>query len=276
MIKIWEVDPSLEIATMKGHNAPITALCFMPGNSDTLASASQDKTVKMWNLETYTQVATICRMVTSFVMLPGGEMASGSYEKAISVWGGKGMQQEVKKLLGHADWVLSLAVLPEGNLASGSKDKSIIVWDVQEGREVFTLKGHSGWVTALAMLPSGCLASSSVDTTIKVWDLQQQKEIVTLRGHGLGVTAFAVMHSGWIAMGSRDKVIRVWTHTQSSERLKPKPRGAAMLAHANSKGIDIRSQSARSGSRGYGSARAAGLLALGGTSPVDDLRPRTR
>merc|ERR1719506_3641653 len=100
------------------------------------------------------------------------------------------------------------------------------------------------------MLPSGCLASSSVDTTFKVWDLEERKEMVTLRGHG--VTAFAVMQNGWIAMGSRDKVIRVWTHTQSTERLKPKPRGAAVLAHTSR--------------NGNSSARAAGLLALGATS----------
>merc|ERR1712188_334007 len=106
---------------------------------------------------------------------------------------------------------------------------------------------------------------------IKVWNLEERKEVVTLRGHGLGVTAFAVMQSGWIAMGSRDKVIRVWTHTQSTERLKPKPRGAAVLAHANRNGIDLR-QSARSGS-----ARAAGLLAIGASSQVGDTnRPRTQ
>merc|ERR1712232_1545099 len=101
-----------------------------------------------------------------------------------------------------------------------------------------------------ALLPSNCLASCSLDTTIKVWDLEGKKEMVTLRGHGLGVTAFAVMHSGWLAMGSRDKVIRVWTHTQSTERLKPKPRGPAVLAH-----------------RGASPRGASGLPAIAGASP---------
>jgi WD40 repeat protein len=262
LIKIWEVDPSFEVATLEGHKAAITALCFMPGNADILASASMDQTVRLWDTETYTQVSMICRLVTSLVLLPGGELASGSHDTAISLWLGNGLENEVAKLRGHADWVLSLAVLPGGNLASGSKDKSIKMWDVRKRRDVCTFKGHSDWVTALALLPSNCLASCSLDTTIKVWDLEERREMVTLRGHGLGVTAFAVMHSGWLAMGSRDKVIRVWTHTQSTERLKPKPRGPAVLAHTGRNymelGQELRSATAKTV-----------LPAIDAASPVD-------
>merc|ERR1711865_242754 len=114
LIKIWEVDPSLEIATLEGHIAPITALCFVPGDRDTLASASMDQMVKMWDISTWTEIVTICRLVTALVLLPGGGLASGSHDTAISVWSGAGLEHEVSKLHGHNDLVLALAVTPGG------------------------------------------------------------------------------------------------------------------------------------------------------------------
>ena len=68
---------------------------------------------------------TIC--VSSMVVLPTGELASGSYDNTIRVWDTD--TGECKPVLkGHTGYVLSLVVLPTGLLASGSEDKTIRVW----------------------------------------------------------------------------------------------------------------------------------------------------
>jgi hypothetical protein len=97
------------VRTLSGHTNWVTSVAFSP-DGRLLASGSDDKTIKLW------------------------DVATGS---------------EVRTLTGHTDqcqW--SVAFSPDGRLlASGSLDKTIKLWDVASGREVRTLSGHTNWVT---------------------------------------------------------------------------------------------------------------------------------
>ena len=65
--------------------------------------------------------------VSSLVVLPTGELASGSWDNTIRVWDTD--TGECKQVLkGHTGSVFSLVVLPTGELASGSEDETIRVW----------------------------------------------------------------------------------------------------------------------------------------------------
>ena len=66
--------------------------------------------------------------VYALAVLPDGTLASGSNDNSIKLWD-VGTGQCVRTLQGHSDGVNALAVLPDGMLASGSDDKSIKLWD---------------------------------------------------------------------------------------------------------------------------------------------------
>ena len=69
------------------------------------------------------------RYILSLVYLPDGLLASGSDDKTIKIWNIEtGMC--IKTLEGHEEWVRSLVYLPGGLLASGSADKTIKIWKV--------------------------------------------------------------------------------------------------------------------------------------------------
>ena len=114
--------------------------------------------------------------VRSLVVLAGGRLASASWDKSVRVWNMATGACEAT-LSGHTDKVWSLAALPDGRLVSGSEDLTIRVWS-GKGWGVgcdATLTGHGGTVKALAVLPDGRLASGGamdadpVGTKLGIW-----------------------------------------------------------------------------------------------------------
>ena len=70
-------------------------------------------------------------------------MASGSSDNTIRLWNVETGTQ-IQVLTGHTDWVSSVAFSPDGKLlASGSGDQTIRLWNVETGTQIQELKGHT-------------------------------------------------------------------------------------------------------------------------------------
>jgi serine/threonine protein kinase len=66
-------DPNGPMFTLLGHNQPVTSLAWSP-QKNVLASASDDNTVKLWNLQQYQQQAAITQNVVSQTINGGSNM----------------------------------------------------------------------------------------------------------------------------------------------------------------------------------------------------------
>ena len=74
----------------------------------------------------------------------GKRLASASGDRTVKVWDAA-TGQETLTLKGHTDAVTSVAFSPDGKrLASASADRTVKVWDAATGQETLTLKGHTG------------------------------------------------------------------------------------------------------------------------------------
>jgi len=166
-----------------------------------LASASYDKTVKIWDAK-----AAICLQtfeghrgsIRSVAFSPDGQrLASTSDDKTVKSWDAKtGIC--LQTLEGHRGWVLSVAFSKDGQqLVSASDDKTVKIWDVKTGTYLQTLEGHRGLVFSVAFSPDGLqLASASDDKTVKIWDAKMGTCLQTLEGHRGSVRSVAFSPDG--------------------------------------------------------------------------------
>ncbi|NCS42520.1 MAG: protein kinase [Microcystis aeruginosa BS11-05] len=194
------VDTPFLYKTLTGHSDMVTSVVYSP-DGRYLASGSDDKTIKIWEVATGKELRTLTGhsdRVSSVAYSPDGRyLASGSSDDTIKIWevatgkelrtltGHSSWVKELRTLTGHSGWVQSVVYSHDGRyLASGSGHNTITIWEVATGKELRTLTGHSSRVESVVYSPDGrYLASGSSDDTIKIWEVATGKELRTLTGH---------------------------------------------------------------------------------------------
>ncbi|WP_026732990.1 serine/threonine-protein kinase [Fischerella sp. PCC 9605] len=208
-----------------GALSSVNSIAISP-DGQILASGHDDKTIKLWDLNTTKLICTLAghsQAVKSVAFSPDGKtLATASDDKTIKLWN-LNTFEEICTLFGHSNAVKSVVFSPDvGILASGSWDKTIKLWDVETGKEICTLTGHQLQVSAVAFSSQGkLLASASFDRTIRLWDLSPLHTEVgrkfkncpcySLLGHAWAVLTVAFSPDGNIlATGSDDNTIKLW------------------------------------------------------------------
>jgi WD40 repeat protein len=205
---LWQCQQTL------AGNSPVNSLAIS-SDGQFLASGHEDKTIRLWNLETGEVISTLMghsQGIKSVVFSPNGTiLATGSDDQTVKLWNVSN-GQEISTLCGHSHAVKSVAFSPDGQvLASGSWDKTIKLWNIQTGVAEKTLTGHGLQVSAVAFSPTGnILGSASCDRTLRLWDLTPGSS-TPLYGHAWAVLAIAFSPDGeTLATGSDDNTIILW------------------------------------------------------------------
>ena len=224
-VRVWREEGKLLHLAWQAHTDTTLALALSPDEL-TLASGSDDGSVKLWEVESsallglgWNTKGTMC-----LAFSPDGRLlASGGVDATVRLWNPK-LGPPLEELP-HPSPVLSLAWSPDGRLlASGDFAGTTRLWEMQHtgpARCVQTLSGHTNLVRGLAFAPDGSrLASASWDSTVKLWELASGRCLQTLVGHTERLQALAWSpDGGTLASGSFDHTIRLWNGQEGSSRV---------------------------------------------------------
>ena len=212
-----------------GHMTLIRSIAFTPDGRQ-LVSASDDKTIRVWDLASGKTVRTIrgesapgdAGKVYAMALSPDGKwLAAGGLlvtrrgirsRHAIRLYefaSGK----LVALLKGHRGVLQNLAFSPDGRkLISGSGRQHRHHLGMSERRVVLhRLEGHKAEIYAVAFSPDGSRAvTGSFDHDLRLWRVADGKEIAHMTGHGDKVRSVAVAPDGTIASGDWSGEIRLW------------------------------------------------------------------
>jgi WD40 repeat protein len=131
------------------------------------------------------------------------KLASASEDRTVKIWDASNGAC-IRTLQGHKRSVISVAFSHDSTkLASVSDDRTMKIWDASSGACIRTLKGHDDYVLSLSFSHNLTrLALVSNDNAIKICDASNRECIHTLQGHESKVTQIAFSHdSNKLALG---------------------------------------------------------------------------
>ncbi len=205
--------------TLHGHTAGLYDIAFSP-DGKRLATASVDKTAKVWDVTTGRELLTLCCHADTVIGIDfspdGTRIATASGDQTTKIWDAV-TGKELFTLRGHTGRSRDAAFSPDGKrLATSSQDRTAKVWDVTTGQELFSLVGHTGGVANIAYSLDGRRIATvgwadEVPPTIRIWDAASGNLVRTLTGHTSTIYDVAFSpDSQRVASSSLDKTAKVW------------------------------------------------------------------
>lgn len=192
-------------AFLEGHTGEYVRCVAFSSDGKTLASGSDDTTVKLWNVATGKEKATLrghTDEVWFVAFLPDGKtVVSGSLDGSVRLWDIAAARQKgsLRCFVPSTEYTRtpSLAISPDGKtLAVVANEKEVKLLDLQSRKERRRFQGD--WESVVFSRDGKTLALVGV-TGVELRDPASGEEKITLKGDSFG----------WVAFSPDDKTLAV-------------------------------------------------------------------
>ena len=170
----WDMASGKELRMiLTGHQELVNYLTFSP-DGKWLVSASNDKTLKAWDLETGVCISTLrghSAEVLAVAFSPvGDQIASCAKDNTIRIWSSTTFLPIM--VLHRPQTTVSIAYSPDGkSIACGATNGIVRVRNACSDQEIVSLSCHASSVSSLVFTPDGRqIISGSKDGTLRIWD----------------------------------------------------------------------------------------------------------
>jgi COMPASS component SWD3 len=230
---------------LRGHQGPVRCLAYSP-DGGILASGSDDKTVKLWRLDSGCEYRTLTghedwvRAVA--FSADGRTLASGSWDDTVRLWGLRRESQLLRdarckrikrphRLQDHGGiWALAFSPDKTSLVVGHSDGQVLLYWTRELDRPRVMEMVHTGPVNAAAFSPNGIfLATGSHDLTVRLWSGDWGKGFGRLTTHKDWVRCLAFSPNNELAASAGDDmIIRINEVCSRKERIRMEGHAASV------------------------------------------------
>ena len=187
-------------ATLKGFDEFVNSAVFS-SDGKLLAAVSYKGMVKLWDVMTLEEVATLPDYVSTVVFSADNKILAVASGTTVKLWDIAG-RRELASLRAPQGRFVSVALSPDGRmLAAGDEDKKLHLVDAATGRTTALLEGHKEAVGEIAFSPDAeIIATGSWDRTVKLWHARTHEVLATWKIVGTYCLLLRLL-AGWQAVG---------------------------------------------------------------------------
>ncbi|GME83944.1 unnamed protein product [Ambrosiozyma monospora] len=159
---------------LKGHENSVWGVKILDAEKHIYLTCSADKTIRKWvEGKEVKKIIAHEDAIRDLAVLPNGTFASCSNDKLIKIWDLETFEL-IKILVGHENFVYSLDVLPNGDLISSGEDRTVRIWkNAEDCIQVISLPCLSVW-KAIG-LANGDIAVGSSDNKVRVFTTNEHR-----------------------------------------------------------------------------------------------------
>jgi WD40 repeat protein len=220
IMRVWEVDANRSIRSQQAHRQHVVQVLVAPSGS-WYATASWDKTIKIWNLQHKTKfsIPEGAQAITSIVSTADERLLIAAYwDGSVRLWN-MDTGELFDQFQAHDSSQIGCTLTGDGKyLVTADQAGTLRAWDFSEMGVVQFHNKHAGEVYSVQYTPDNLkVISAGYDGRLKIWDRSERREVGFMNCHDRPATACAVSHDNrYWATASLDGTIKVWDVEQQA------------------------------------------------------------